>query len=89
MTEKVYLVTGASKGIGKAMTLLAINKFKAKVVAVARSKELLEALKTEVADSNALEIVAGDVCDEHTCRRAVNVAMDKWGRLDTVVANAG
>ncbi|CAO3589114.1 unnamed protein product [Absidia cylindrospora] len=31
----------------------------------------------------------GDVCDEHTCRRAVNVAMDKWGRLDTVVANAG
>jgi NADP-dependent 3-hydroxy acid dehydrogenase YdfG len=92
MTGPVYLVTGASKGIGKAITLLALKNFSARVVAVARSHELLESLKAQVNDhrlGDYLEIVAGDVCHEQTCRRAVNVALDKWGRLDVVVANAG
>ncbi|KAI8089439.1 uncharacterized protein BX664DRAFT_333018 [Halteromyces radiatus] len=94
MTGPVYLVTGASKGIGKAMTKLALTKFHGKVVAVARSKELLESLQVELTQENNnlgdnLEVVVGDVCDEHTSRRAVNVAIDKWGRLDVVIANAG
>lgn len=92
VNSPVILITGASKGIGKAMAMIALRKFNANVVAVARSKELLEALKTEAAEINkkdCIEIVDGDVCDEHVCRRAVSVAIDKWGQLNSVIANAG
>ncbi|CAO3613877.1 unnamed protein product [Cunninghamella echinulata] len=92
INSPVILITGASKGIGKAMAMIALRKFNANVVAVARSKELLEALKAEAAEINkkdCIEIVDGDVCDEHVCRRAVNVAIDKWGQLNSVIANAG
>ncbi|CAO3620725.1 unnamed protein product [Cunninghamella blakesleeana] len=90
--KPVILITGASKGIGRAMVMIALKKFDANVVAVARSKELLETLKAEATEINkqdSIEIVDGDVCDEHVSRRAVNVAIDKWGRLNSVIANAG
>ena len=48
MPSKVIIITGASKGIGKAATLEAITKFDAKVVAIARSEALLEQLKQQV-----------------------------------------
>ncbi|KAK4511464.1 uncharacterized protein ATC70_012679 [Mucor velutinosus] len=93
MPSKVIIITGASKGIGKAATLEAIEKFDAKVVAIARSEALLEQLKKQVqADygkGSHLEYVVGDVCDEKVIHKAVNMAVDKWGQLDSVVANAG
>jgi NADP-dependent 3-hydroxy acid dehydrogenase YdfG len=93
MSSKVIIITGASKGIGKAATLEAITKFDAKVVAIARSEALLEKLKSQVESDfgkgNHLEYVVGDVCDEKVIHKAVNIALDKWGRLDSVVANAG
>lgn len=89
----VIIITGASKGIGKSATLEAIEKFDARVVAIARSKELLEQLVNQVSTQfnkgNQLEYVVGDVTDDKVLRKAVNVALDKWGRLDSVVANAG
>jgi len=54
---------------------------------------LLEQLKQQVeADygkGSHLEYVVGDVCDEKVIHKAVNIAVDKWGQLDSVVANAG
>lgn len=93
MSPKVIIITGASKGIGKAATLEAITKFDAKVVAIARSEALLEQLKKQVESDfgkgSHLEYVVGDVCDEKVIHKAVNIALDKWGKLDSVVANAG
>ena len=89
----VYIVTGASKGIGKATVLEALSKPNGKVVAVARSKELLVTLqehaKTLGYSENCLQIVAGDVCEESTISAAVDAAVSQWGQLDVVIANAG
>lgn len=89
----VILITGASKGIGKSATLEALEKFNARVVVIARSKELLEQLASDITTSlnkgHQFEYVVGDVTDEKVLRKAVNVAVDKWGRLDSVIANAG
>lgn len=89
----VIIITGASKGIGKAATLEALEKFDAKVVAIARSSALLDELHAYVEKTlnkgQQLELVVGDVTDEKIVHKAVNVALDKWGRLDSVIANAG
>jgi NADP-dependent 3-hydroxy acid dehydrogenase YdfG len=89
----VVIITGASRGIGKAATLEALTKFDSKVVAVARSSVLLDELyhhvDKELGKGHLLELVVGDVTDEKVIQKAVNVAVDKWGRLDSVIANAG
>lgn len=92
MSQPVLIVTGASRGIGKAVALAAIQSLNANVLAVARSKDLLEVLKQDVdkcGKSQCLEIVVGDLTDERVVTRAIDRAIDRWGRIDGVVANAG
>jgi NAD(P)-dependent dehydrogenase (short-subunit alcohol dehydrogenase family) len=92
MSQPVVIVTGASRGIGKAVALAAIQSLNANVLAVARSKDLLDILKQDVdkcGKSHSLEIVIGDLTDEKVVTRAIDRAVDKWGRIDGVVANAG
>jgi NADP-dependent 3-hydroxy acid dehydrogenase YdfG len=86
---KTILITGASKGIGRALALkLAADG--ANLSLVARSEAELQAVKTEVdaAGGNALLFV-GDVSDEALARRAVSETVAAFGRLDAVVNNAG
>ena len=90
--SKVFIITGASRGIGRAAAIEAISKFDARVVAVARSSAALEQLQNDVSKLNKsdhLEVVVGDVTDEQVVRKTVNVAIDRWGQLDSVIANAG
>ncbi|OBZ82054.1 putative oxidoreductase C30D10.05c [Choanephora cucurbitarum] len=90
--SKVFIITGASRGIGRAAAIEAITKFDARVVAVARSSAALEQLQNDVSKLNKsdhLEVVVGDVTDEQVVRKTVNVAIDRWGQLDSVIANAG
>ncbi|RAK63187.1 SDR family oxidoreductase [Hymenobacter edaphi] len=84
LTNQVAIVTGASRGIGRAIaTLLALQG--AQVVCVARSEdELLEVAQK----TNGLPIVA-DVCDEQDARLIVSETLSRFGRLDIVVCNAG
>lgn len=92
MSQPVLIVTGASRGIGKAVALAAIQSLNANVLAVARSKDLLEVLKQDVdkcGKGQCLEIVVGDLTDERVVTRAIDRAIDRWGRIDGVVANAG
>ncbi|ORY94393.1 hypothetical protein BCR43DRAFT_476111 [Syncephalastrum racemosum] len=92
MSSPVFIVTGASKGIGKAIALQSLTKFNARVVAVARSAELLDALKadaTKLGKHDALELLVGDVTSQDVARHAVSRALDKWGQLNAVIANAG
>lgn len=89
----VIIITGASKGIGKAILMESLTQFDAKVVAIARNKTLLDELSQYVSSSlnkgGQLEIVVGDVTEERVLLQAVNKAIEKWGRLDSVIANAG
>jgi NADP-dependent 3-hydroxy acid dehydrogenase YdfG len=83
------LVTGASSGIGEAAAL-ALAEAGAGVAIVARRRGRLEALarKIEAAGGSAL-VIEADVTDEARAREAVRKTVAAFGRLDTVVNNAG
>ncbi|KAI8388917.1 uncharacterized protein BYT42DRAFT_491426 [Radiomyces spectabilis] len=92
MQSPVVIVTGASKGIGRSVATILLKQYNARVVAVARSKDQLEKLREEAAThqkGDDLQIVVGDVTDENIVKQSVKAAVDKWGQLDGVVANAG
>jgi len=84
LTDKVAIVTGASRGIGRAIALLLALQG-AKVVAVARTAEELEELN---AKTQGLAIPA-DVADEADAQHIINETLSRFGRLDILVCNAG
>jgi NADP-dependent 3-hydroxy acid dehydrogenase YdfG len=93
MTSKlsgtVALVTGASSGIGAA-TARRLAGHGASVVLVARRKDRLDELATEIqtAAGTALAVEA-DISDRDQAETAVDQAVERFGRLDTLVNNAG
>ena len=93
MTSKTFIVTGASRGIGRSVSLSLVTNFENNVLAIARSKDDLINLKQHVeVDLNLkdkLEIVVGDVTEEKVIDEAINKCLNKWKRIDGVVANAG
>jgi NADP-dependent 3-hydroxy acid dehydrogenase YdfG len=85
----VALVTGASSGIGE-RTAVALAELGASVVVAARRTDRLDALVEQVTRKGGAALaVAADVTDEEQANVAVAEAVDRFGRLDTVVANAG
>jgi NAD(P)-dependent dehydrogenase (short-subunit alcohol dehydrogenase family) len=88
LREQVVVVTGASSGLGRAIARLAGERG-AKVVVTARNAEALDACVAEIehAGSEALA-VPGDVTDRHQVERVVDAAAERFGRIDTYVANA-
>jgi NADP-dependent 3-hydroxy acid dehydrogenase YdfG len=93
MTERldgtVALVTGASSGIGDA-TARELARRGAAVAIAARRKDRLDALAQDIeqAGGSALAIEA-DVTDQQQVRQLVAQTVDRLGRLDTVINNAG
>jgi NADP-dependent 3-hydroxy acid dehydrogenase YdfG len=83
----VALVTGASSGIGEA-TASALAEEGGKVAVVARRRDRLEALAERIGGGNALAIEA-DITDRAQAEQAVAATVAEWGRLDTLVNNAG
>lgn len=87
---KTALVTGASRGIGKAIAL-ALAAVGAKVaVNYARSAEAAEAVVKEIADMGGEAIaLKADVSQAADVDAMVAAVMDKWGQIDVLVNNAG
>ena len=83
----VAVITGASAGIGAA-TARALVEAGAKVALSGRRKERLDALVEEL-DPDRVIGVPGDVRDAEHNQALVEAAVARWGRLDTVIANAG
>jgi len=83
------LVTGASSGIGEA-TALALAAEGASVALAARRKDRLDALADRIGEAGgtalALEV---DVTEQEQAAAAVAATVDAFGRLDTVINNAG
>jgi NADP-dependent 3-hydroxy acid dehydrogenase YdfG len=83
------LVTGASSGIGEA-TALALAAEGAAVVLVARRTERLETLSKRIADDGGrAAVITADITEEEQAPETVERAAEAFGRLDTVVNNAG
>lgn len=89
LRDRVALVTGASRGIGRA-TALALARAGAHLALVARRSGPLEEVAAEVRalERQALALPA-DVRVEEQSRQAVRRALAHFGRLDVLVANAG
>jgi NAD(P)-dependent dehydrogenase (short-subunit alcohol dehydrogenase family) len=84
---RVAVVTGASAGLGARFARV-LHTAGAKVVVTARRADRLEALVVELGTESAA-FVAGDVRDDDHLDAVVDLAVDRFGRLDVVVANAG
>jgi NADP-dependent 3-hydroxy acid dehydrogenase YdfG len=89
MQIKTILITGASKGIGRALALkLAAEGHN--LALVARSRDELETLSNEVQQEGGHALIfAGDVADEAIATKAVADTVAAYGKLDAVVNNAG
>ena len=85
----VIVITGASEGIGRALCR-ALAPQRPKLVLAARNAERLESLAAECRAMGAETLVVpGDLCSEAQCRILVAATIERFGRLDTLVANAG
>ena len=84
--RRVALVTGATSGSGRACAELCTERGWA-VVAVARGKAELGRLAARLGDSCLP--VPGDVAERATSDASVRAALERFGRLDAAVANAG
>jgi NADP-dependent 3-hydroxy acid dehydrogenase YdfG len=83
------LVTGASSGIGAATARL-LAKHGAAIALVARRQDRLDALAAEIDGAGgAALVVAADITDRTEAESAVEQTVDRFGRLDTLVNNAG
>lgn len=86
MSEKVWFMTGASRGLGRQWAIAALERGD-RVAATARDIAALEDLCDRYDD--ALEPIRLDVTDRQVCFAAVRAAHDRFGRIDVVVNNAG
>ena len=77
MTAKVAIVTGGTSGMGEA-TAQELVKRGWQVAVMARNKAHKEIFS-----------VQGDVAQDADCRRVAKAVLDKWGRIDALVNNAG
>ena len=88
--NKVALVTGATRGIGKQIALTLSKQGYNIVVNFRKENEELTNLKEEI-ESNNVEclLVQGDVSSYEDCERFVKEAIEKFGKIDVLVNNAG
>lgn len=89
LANKVAVVTGASSGIGLAITRAYLDWGAAGIIAVFRRKEMPEGLEeAQRLYPGKLHIVRGDVADEQTAVDFTKAALEHFGRLDILVSNA-
>ncbi len=86
--SRVFLITGASTGIGAATARHAVDAGY-RVVLAARSEDKLQALAAELGGDDAALAMACDVTQFDQQQAVVAAALERWGRLDVAFANAG
>ena len=90
LKNKVAIVTGSATGLGAAVALRLADQGCNVVINYTKSET--EAKETLAAcEAKGVEAILGqgDVGEDADCRRIVQTAVDKWGRVDVLVNNAG
>jgi 3-oxoacyl-[acyl-carrier protein] reductase len=90
LTGKVAIVTGASRGIGRAIAIELANVGAKVVVNYASSSSAADELVAQIVDRGGEAISVGaDVSKAEQIDKLVKTVMAKWGRIDVLVNNAG
>ncbi len=89
LASKVAIVTGASRGIGRAISI-ALAQEAATVVLAARSTEKLQEVAEKVTKAGGKpEIVVTELTEEKSIKNLVKTTNEKFNRLDILINNAG
>jgi citronellol/citronellal dehydrogenase len=86
LSGKVVLVTGGGTGLGKA-TAIELVRCGARVVIAGRRAEVLEGAVAEIGPAESW--IAGDIREREDAERLVETVLERHGRLDVLVNNAG
>ena len=90
LKDKVAVVTGASRGIGKAAALALASQGAKVVVNYARSSDAAEATVKEITEAGTEAIaLQADVSKSDEVDNLIKATLDKFGRIDVLVNNAG
>ena len=82
---KVVAITGASSGIGKALAQEALRRGALVSICARNLKKLSEAYEA----SERLLLLQADVAKEEDCQHFIAKTIEKWGRVDVLINNAG
>jgi 3-oxoacyl-[acyl-carrier protein] reductase len=92
LSGQVVLITGASRGIGRAMVVV-FAKAGAQLALLARTAgqldEVAQSLKPEAEGSIDVLTLPADVADEAQVNQAIQKIVETWGRVDVLINNAG
>ncbi len=90
LKDKVFIVSGGSKGIGEGISRVLAKEGARLVIATRSQGSVTEELADELrADGTAVEIAYGDLQDIQKCKAAIDLALEVYGSIDGVVNNAG
>ena len=90
LSGQVALVTGCSTGLGVQMAKALANQ-ECSIVALARRQEKIDAVANEIAETYGVQTMAVrcDITDTQMVQEAVKAVMDRFGRIDILINNAG
>ena len=86
MKKKVAIITGSASGIGAATAIELSKRGWSVLINYSKSKEKAEQIQKSCPDSILVQADTGEDAD---CRKLAKAALDKWGRIDALVNNAG
>lgn len=89
---KVIIITGASRGIGQTMAQLLLGTSETvKLVLIARSYDRLQAYVDSLSekDQGRVHFVAGDLTDDAVLDQLISQTIEKFGKVNSVIFNAG
>ncbi|MDQ0878451.1 NAD(P)-dependent dehydrogenase (short-subunit alcohol dehydrogenase family) [Paenibacillus sp. V4I3] len=87
--DKVAVITGGSSGIGKAAAIELVKQGANVVINGRREQALVEAANEIDPTGTHVAYVAGDISDPQIAERLIGEALSRFGRIDTLVNNAG
>jgi len=87
--NKVFLITGASSGIGEELSKQLAKKG-ASIICASRNLEKLETICASIVDSGGSALpVQTDITNQNQCRKMIKTAIETYKRIDGLVLNAG
>ena len=89
LSDKVSIITGAGQGIGRATALKFASEGAKVAVCDINAAAIEDTVRTILDDGGTAAGFTVDVTDKESIARMVTAVMAKWGRIDTLVNNAG